>query len=152
ADKNNRDRFIQKYQEMNRLVAEPDKSVKLYIGSENWPFPIPLVNKGGTWFFDTAQGKQEILFRRIGRNENATISTLQSLAAAQKEYVSELHDGDQTRQYAQKLLSDEGKHNGLFWKSSAGEPQSPMGPLVAQAAKEGYTKPEGPTPFHGYFY
>src|SRR5262245_6405298 len=152
ADKNNRDQLVQKYQEMRRLVVEPDKSVTLYVGAENWPFPIPLVNKKGAWYFDTAAGKQEILFRRIGRNETETIDTLQSLVDAQKEYESQPREGD-TRQFAQKLLSDEGRHNGLYWKSAPGQPLSPIGPLIADAAQEGYKKnPNGPTPFHGYIY
>ena len=152
ADKSNRERILEKYQEMKRLVTEPDESVTLYIGAENWPFPIPLVNKNGAWFFDTAKGKKEILFRRIGRNENGTIDTLRSLVDAQKEYKSQPRDSDNVKQYAQKLLSDEGKHNGLYWKSSEGQPESPIGPLIAAAAHEGYKKGNGPTPFHGYIY
>lgn len=152
ADKNDRERIITKYQEMNRLVTEPDKSVTLYLGAENWPFPVPLVIKKGVWYFDTARGKQEILFRRIGRNETGTIETLAALAKAQNEYATESHDGAPSGQYAQKMWSDEGKQNGLFWKSAEGAPQSPVGPLVAEAAKEGYKRGEGPTPFHGYIY
>jgi Protein of unknown function (DUF2950) len=153
ADKNDRDRVLKKYEEMHRLVVEPDKSVMLYLGAENWPFPIPLVEKNGVWSFDTVAGKKEILFRRIGRNEFATIDTLNALVEAQKEYASMPRDGGPVGQYAQKLLSDEGKHNGLFWKSAPGEPQSPIGPLIGNAAGEGYTKSkEGPTPFHGYIY
>jgi hypothetical protein len=153
ADQNDRDRLLQKYDEMNRLVGEPDETVTLYVGAENWPFPIPLVQKSGMWIFDTEAGRKEILFRRIGRNEYATIDTLTQLAEAQKEYASQPRDGDSTKQYAQKILSDEGKHNGLYWKAGNGEPQSPIGPLVASAAAEGYAKSnEGPTPFHGYIY
>jgi len=151
ADKNDRDRVLKKYEEMNRLVVEPDKSVMLYVGAENWPFPIPLVEKNGVWSFDTNAGKKEILFRRIGRNEFATIDTLNALVEAQKEYASSPRDG--VKQYAQKFLSDEGRHNGLFWKSAPGEPQSPIGPLIVNAAGEGYSKSkEGPTAFHGYIY
>jgi hypothetical protein len=152
ADKNNRELVVQKYEEMHRLVVEPDKSVTLYIGSENWPFPIPIVNKGGVWFFDTAKGKQEVLFRRIGRNETFTIDTLRTLVDAQKEYASTTHDQDNVKQYAQKILSDEGKHNGLYWKANEGEPMSPIGPLIAQATKQGYERKANPTPFHGYYY
>jgi hypothetical protein len=153
ADKNDRTRFIEKYEEMNRLVVEPDKSVRLYMGAENWPFPIPLVKKNNVWFFDTTVGKKEILFRRIGRNEYATVDVLRGLVAAQKEYANMPRDGDATKQYAQKLLSDEGKHNGLYWKAAEGEPQSPIGPLIVEAAGKGYTKKEGSaTPFNGYIY
>lgn len=152
ADKNNRNQVVEKYEEMRRLVVEPDKSVTLYIGAENWPFPIPLVKSKGDWYFDTGAGKQEILFRRIGRNETDTVDTLQSLVDAQKEYESQPRDGD-VRQFAQKFLSDEGKHDGLYWKSAPGQPLSPMGPLIADAAQEGYKKKaNGPTPFHGYIY
>src|SRR5262245_16271729 len=152
ADKNNRNQVVEKYEEMRRLVVEPDKSVTLYLGAENWPFPIPLVKSKGDWYFDTGAGKQEILFRRIGRNETDTVGTLQSLADAQKEYESQPRDGD-VRQFAQKFLSDEGRHDGLYWKSAPGQPLSPMGPLIADAAQEGYKKKaNGPTPFHGYIY
>jgi len=152
ADKSNREEVVRKYQEMRRLVVEPDKTVTLYIGAENWPFPIPLANKKGAWYFDTSAGKQEILFRRIGRNETDTIDTLRTLVDAQKEYASQPRDGD-AKQFAQKFLSDEGRHNGLYWKSSPGEALSPIGPLIADATKEGYKKQAaGPTPFHGYIY
>jgi len=146
ADKNEREQIITKYEQMHRIVIEPDKTATLYIGAENWPFPIPIVNKKGEWSFDTARGKQEVLFRRIGRNETATIDTLAALVRAQSEYFGT------TRQYAEKIMSDEGKQNGLYWKPVAGQPPSPIGPLVAEATKEGYKKGEGPTPFHGYVY
>jgi len=126
--------------------------VTLYIGSENWPFPIPIVQKNKVWFFDTAKGKQEVLYRRIGRNESFTIGTLRTLVDAQKEYASTTHDQDNTKQYAQKILSDEGKHNGLYWKAGPGEPVSPIGPLIAQATRTGYEKEAKPVPFHGYYY
>jgi DUF2950 family protein len=152
ADKNNREQIVKKYEEMHRLVTEPDKTVVLYIGAENWPFPIPIVEKNKVWFFDTAKGKQEVLFRRIGRNENFTIGTLQSLVDAEKEYATKTHDQDSTKQYAQKILSDEGKQNGLYWKAGPGEPASPIGPLIAQATREGYEKGGKAVPFHGYYY
>lgn len=152
ADKNNREQVVKKYQEMHRLVTEPDRSVVLYIGAENWPFPIPIVNKNGAWMFDTTQGKREVLYRRIGRNETFTIETLRSLVDAQKEYATTTHDQDGKKQYAQKILSDEGKHNGLYWKAAEGEPASPIGPLIANATREGYQGKETPIPFHGYYY
>ena len=152
ADKDTRELVVKKYEEMHRLVTEPNKSVTLYIGAENWPFPIPIVEKNKVWFFDTAKGKQEVLFRRIGRNETFTIGTLRSLADAQNEYAGTTHDHDSTKQYAQKILSDEGKHNGLYWKTSPGEPASPIGPLIAQATREGYEKGATAVPFHGYYY
>ena len=127
--------FVRKYEEMHRFLEEPDGSVTLYIGSENWPTPIPLAMKGNLWFFDTEAGKREILFRRIGRNEFSAIRICQELAAAQKEYYA-----TQQNEYAQQIYSDEGQHNGLYWKVSDGEPQSPIGPLVASAVAEGYVK------------
>jgi hypothetical protein len=152
ADRNTREQVIQKYDEMHRLVVEPDKSVGLYIGAENWPFPIPLIQKNGAWMFDTAAGKQEILYRRIGRNESSTLETLDVLVDAQKKYASQSHDGSAPGQYAQKVLSDEGKHNGLYWQAANGEPESLIGPLVARAAESGYSKKGSATPFHGYIY
>ena len=148
-DAANHANFAKKYQEMHRLVREPDGTVALYVGAENWPAPIPLVNKGGVWYFDTAAGKKEILFRRIGRNEMSTIRSCQELVAAQKEYYSM-----ENKEYAQQIFSDEGKHNGLYWKAAEGQTQSPMGPLVAAAVAEGYVKGKAgaPTPYHGYLY
>ena len=133
---------------MHRLVKEPDGTTILYIGAHNWPTPIPLVNKGSSWYFDTEAGKKEILYRRIGRNELSAIRVCQELVAAQKEYSA------QHKEYAQKIFSDEGQHNGLYWKAAAGEPQSPIGPLVASAVAEGYGKSlEGPpTPYRGYYF
>jgi hypothetical protein len=148
-DAQSRANFVQRYQEMHRLVKEPDGTTILYIGAENWPTPIPLVNKGDSWYFDTEAGKKEILYRRIGRNEISTIRVCQELVAAQKEYYSARHN-----EYAQKFFSDEGQHNGLYWKAADGEPQSPIGPLVASAVAEGYAKSKNgaPTPYRGYYY
>jgi hypothetical protein len=148
-DTNNRARFVKKYEEMHRLFKEPDGTVTLYIGAENWPTPIPLVNKGAAWYFDTDAAKKEILFRRIGRNEMSTIVVCRELAAAQKEYYASQHN-----EYAQNIFSNEGQHDGLYWKTAEGEPKSPIGPLVASAVAEGYPKDQSgpPTPFRGYFY
>jgi hypothetical protein len=148
-DSNSRATFVRKYQEMHREVTEPDGTVTLYIGAENWPTPIPLVNKGTAWYFDTGAAKKEILFRRIGRNEMSTIIVCGQLAAAQKEYYAL-----QNNTYAQKIFSDEGQHDGLYWKAGDGQPKSPIGPLVATAVAEGYPKDPNsvPTPFRGYFY
>jgi hypothetical protein len=148
-DAQSRANFVQRYQEMHRLATEPDGTTTLYIGPENWPTPIPLVNKGNTWYFDTDAGKQEILYRRIGQNETSAISICRELVAAQKEYRAAPHD-----EYAQKIFSDEGQHNGLYWKAANGEPQSPIGPLVASAVADGYAKSlDGtPTPYRGYYF
>ena len=148
-DAENHANFARKYQEMHRFVREPDGSVMLYIGAENWPAPIPLQMKGNAWFFDTEAGKMEILFRRIGRNELSAIRICQELVAGQKDYYAMQHN-----EYAKQIFSDEGQHNGLYWKVAEGEPQSPIGPLVASAVAEGYVKGQAgpPTPYRGYFF
>jgi len=148
-DAESRANFASKYQEMHRFVKEPDGSVTLYIGAENWPVPIPLALKRNFWFFDTDAGKKEILFRRIGRNELSAIRVCQELVAAQKEYYAMEHN-----EYANQIFSDAGAHNGLYWEVSDGEPQSPIGPLVASAVVEGYRTGKAglQTPYHGYFF
>ena len=148
-DADSRADFVQRYQEMHRLVEEPDGTTTLYIGAKNWPTPIPLLNKGNSWYFDTEAGKGEILYRRIGRNEISTIRVCQELVAAEKEYYATQHN-----EYAQKIFSDEGQHNGLYWKPSGGEGLSPVGPLVAAAVTESYAKDRNsaPTPYRGYYY
>jgi hypothetical protein len=144
-DAQSRANFVEKYQEMHRLVKEPDGSTVLYIGAKNWPTPIPLLSKGNAWYFDTEAGKQEILFRRVGRNEMSAMMVCRELVAAQKEYSA------QHSEYAQKIFSDEGQHNGLYWKGS-GEPQSPIGPLVAAAVTESSMRDGAPTPYRGYYF
>jgi hypothetical protein len=155
-DKNDRDQFIQKYQQMHRMVNEPDGKTTLYIGAENWPTPVPLVHEGDTWYFDTPAGKQEILYRRVGENELAVIQVCRELVDAEKEYYPKPHDGNPARQYAQKFFSDPGKHDGLYWEVDSSASESPIGPLVASAAADGYPKnPDSkaqPQPFHGYYF
>jgi len=148
-DAESRANFVRRYEQMHRLMKEPDGTTVLYIGAENWPTPIPLVNQGNSWYFDTEAGKKEILYRRVGRNELSAISVCQELVAAQKEFYSAQHN-----EYAKEIFSDEGQHNGLYWKAAEGEPQSPVGPLVASAFAEGYAKSQdgSPTPYRGYYY
>jgi hypothetical protein len=148
-DAQSRANFVKRYQEMNRLVKEPDGTMSLYIGPHNWPYPIPLRSKGSVWYFDTEAGEKEILFRRIGRNEMSAIRICQELVAAQKEYYAQEHN-----EYAQKIFSDEGKKDGLYWKAAEGEPQSPIGPLVAWAVADEYAKSRGAeaVPYHGYYF
>jgi len=143
-DAESRANFVKRYQEMHRLVKEPDGTTVLYIGAHNWPTPIPLVYKGNAWYFDTEAGKKEVLYRRIGRNELSAIRVCQELVAAEKEYSA------QHSEYAQKIFSDEGQHNGLYWKAAEGEPQSPIGPLVASAFAK--SQDGAPTPYRGYYY
>jgi Protein of unknown function (DUF2950) len=153
-DKNTAALFVTGYGVMHRWRKMPDDSQILLVGADNFPFPIPLKkNNDGQWFFDTAAGKNEVLNRRIGRNELAIIEVSQAAADAQAEYFSQLHDGETTKQYAAKFISDPGKQNGLYWKSPDGQPQSPLGPLAAYATAEGYAaKPDAHTAFHGYYF
>jgi hypothetical protein len=146
-DASSRANFVEKYQEMHRLVKEPDGTTTLYIGAENWPTPIPLVNHGDSWYFDTEAGKKEILYRRIGQNEISSIRICQELVASQKEYYSAQHS-----EYAEKIFSDEGQHNGLYWKAADGAPESPIGPLVAAAVAESNSPGNTPTPYQGYYF
>ena len=154
ADKEERQQIVQKYQEMHRLVTEPDGTTTLYIGAENWPTPIPLMHKGNQWYFDSAAGKQEILYRRVGRNELAVIQVCSELVDAEKEYYGQPHDGGPANQYAEKFWSDPGKHNGLYWKSAPGETDSPIGPMLAAAVADGSAGDSGqaPEPFDGYYF
>jgi hypothetical protein len=151
-DKNATEGFVQAYGVMNRWRTLPDGSELLLVGADNQAFPIPLKkNVAGQWYFDMDAGRQEILARRIGRDEIAAIDVCAALADVQAEYFSQKHDG--VKQYAQKFISDAGKQNGLYWESAQGQPRSPVGPLVAFATDEGYSIMSGPhQPFHGYFF
>ena len=155
ADKAGREYFVKDYEEMNKLEKETDKKVTLVVGNREWPFPIPIVKKGETWVFDTMAGKEELLNRRIGRNELNTIQTCLAYVDAQREYAMKDRDSDKVREYAQKFWSTPGKKDGLYWETKEGEEQSPLGSLAARAVREGYTgkKPgDKPSPYHGYFY
>ena len=154
ADKNMATNFIRRYDQMHRVIIEPDHTVTLYVGAENWPLPIPIVqNTNGGWYFDTEAGKKEVLYRRIGTNENDAIDTLHGMVDAQYDYASELRNGEKTKHYAQSFLSEDGKQNGLYWKTSADEAPSPIGPQLVQATSEGYNpQRDQQTPFHGYYY
>ena len=137
------------------LVDEGPDRKTLVIGYEEWPFPVPLVKGANGWQFDTAAGKEEVLARRIGRNELSTIDTIRAYVTAQQRYAQQGHDGKQPGLYAAKLKSDPGKENGLYWPTGRGQKRSPLGDLVAQAAAEG--RPVGgeqprPAGFHGYYF
>jgi hypothetical protein len=133
--------------------GEEDRAV-LVIGPEDWPFPIPLVRDDQGWYFDTAAGREELLDRRIGRNELTAIAVARTYVEAQYEYAEEDRNGDGVREYARKLRSSEGARDGLYWPTQDGEPESPMGALVAEAVAEGYApgEGEGPRPYHGYLF
>lgn len=153
-DKQRRQRFLTAYQEKNQLVKEGNNTV-LLVGKDDWPMPIPLVQKGNSWVFDVEQGREEILHRRIGKNELSAIQVMLATVDAQRDYWRMDIDGDGVREYAQKFRSDLGKKNGLYWEAKGGEEQSPFGPLAAEARVEGYklaSAGTGPTPYHGYYY
>ncbi len=153
-DRDNRQQFVDKYNQMHRLVIEPDGKTTLYVGAENWPTPIPLVHNNEGWYFDTPAGKQEVLYRRVGRNELATIQVCKELVDAEKEYYAQPHEGESGKEYAQKLYSDRNEQDGLYWPTSAGQPESPIGPYLAEAAAQGYKQNPGVgrEPFHGYYF
>ena len=155
ADKVGREKFIKAYDEMNKIEKVSADKMILHIGKDDWSLPIPIVEKNNTWIFDTKAGEEEMLNRRIGRNELNVIEVLHAYVDAQREYACKDYKGSGAVEFAQKIISSEGKHDGLYWKPKEGEEMSPLGPLVAQAAKEGYTRQaEGFTlsPFHGYYY
>jgi len=151
-DNTDRERFLAAYQQKHALADEADGTKTIVIGENDWPFPVPLVNKDGKWYLDGQAGADEMIYRRVGRNELGAISVCEGLVAAQNEYASEGRDGDPPGIYALKLISDEGMHNGLYWPTAEGEPPSPAGPMVAAAAEEGYRRGEGRTAYHGYYY
>jgi len=154
ADKQARQLFVEEYEQANKLEKAGEAKVVLSVGNDDWPLPIPVVKQGETWRFDTAAGKEEVLNRRIGRNELSVIEVCQAYVDAQREYARVDRDGDGIREYARKFASDKGKHNGLYWETKEGEAESPLGPAVVRARAEGYTRKKGggPTPYHGYYY
>jgi hypothetical protein len=152
-DQRHREVFLTAYAERAGLMAVSATSSVLYIGNEDWPFPIPLVKEGQTWRFDTAAGAQEVLYRRIGRNELTTIRVCQAYVDAQREYAAKSHDGKPAGAYAQKIASTPGKQDGLYWKSDDPENLSPFGEFAAEAAAEGYRHTDGqPSAYHGYVF
>jgi len=147
-DMNARAGFVVKFQEMHRFVTEPDGTVTLVVGAENWPLPIPLVNKNGTWYFDTDRGKDEVLFRRTGRNELAAMDACDDLVKAEKQYFARIPD-NASKQFTRTLVSDTGRSNGLYSEDS----DSAIDPLIVYAFKNG-PKNQGAEqiPFNGYFF
>ncbi len=155
SDKADRERFVKAYEEKNSLEKKDDSKAILLVGIEDWPMPIPLVKKGAGWYFDTMAGKEEMLNRRVGRNELRVIDAVQAYVGAQREYAGRDWDGDGIYPYAQKFVSSPGKKDGLYWEAKTGEAESPSGPFAAAAAREGYAtkaKAGKPSPFHGYYF
>jgi hypothetical protein len=147
--------FTVAFAERWRLEDQGTNRKTLIIGDEEWPFPVPLVKDANAWRFDTASGKEEVIDRRIGRNELAVIGVCRSFVAAQRHYARQGHDGKPAGLYAKTFASDPGKQNGLYWPAARGQARSPLGELVSQAAQEGRTLgPDRtqPSPFHGYYF
>lgn len=151
-DRERREEFVRLYGDANRLEQAGDNKRIVHVGKNDWPFPIPIVKTADGWRFDTKQGREEILNRRIGENELDTIQTCLAIVDAQREYAALDRDGDGLLAYAQKFYSTRGKTDGLYWEVNPGEKPSPMGPLVAKAQGEGYVTGEKPAPYNGYFY
>src|SRR5215471_16055560 len=151
ADAAGRQKFLNAYDAKHRVTKEGDNKAIMVIGPEDFPFPIPLVRKDDMWRFDTAAGREEILFRRIGRNELDAIQACLAYVDAQNEYAEKDH-GSGVGVYAQRIVSQPGKKDGLYWPTAEGEEPSPLGELVAQATQQGYRAGGERAPFHGYYY
>lgn len=141
--------FAEKARQKHSVTVNKTKAT-LLVGEDEWPMPIPIVQKQGKWYFDTKAGHDEILFRRIGSNELDAIQICRGYVEAQKEYASTTHDGSDVTQYAQKIISTPGKQDGLFWKSPDGSPGGPISEGIARALEEGYS--EKAKPYHGYYF
>jgi hypothetical protein len=152
SDKNHRAKFTEKAKEKTDISIDKQnaKRATLVIGNDEWPMPVPIVEKNGKWRFDTKEGRREILARRIGGNELNAISLLRGYVEAQKEYASREHDRSGIHQYAQKFLSTKGKQDGLSWWDENGKPAGPIGDVVAKALAAGYTTRT--EPYNGYFF
>jgi hypothetical protein len=152
SDRKGEARFVESYKAKHALVASGPSKMILTVGANAWPMPIPLVKSAGKWSFDSAAGKEEILYRRIGANEFGAIAVSRGYVQAQKLYASKGHDGQPAGIYASRLLSEPGTQNGLYWETKEGEPTSPAGPFLANASAGGYKLQSAATPYHGYFY
>jgi hypothetical protein len=150
-----RQRFVTAYEQKSALEMQGSDKVVLSVGDDGFPFPFPLVQKAGRWSFDAAAGREELLNRWVGRDELATIETLRAIVDAQREYATMVGTPGHVPEYAQKLRSSPGKKDGLYWPAAAGEKESPLGPLLADAVKAGYRAPDpdsGPVPYQGYYF
>ena len=152
ADRADRASFVAAYRSKNSLSDDgPDRKV-LVVGENDWPMAVPLVKRDGRWAWDAVAGADELIYRRVGRNELDAIEVCRGFVQAQLDYAAEGRDGDPPGIYALKLISDAGLHNGLYWPAADDEPASPAGPLIAAAAEEGYRRSADRQPYHGYYY
>jgi hypothetical protein len=151
-DKNNTIDFAKEAAAKNTVAVDKANPARatIIVGEEEWPLPVPLVKKNGKWYFNAKAGREEILFRRIGANELDAITVCRGFDEAQKEYASEIHDDSGVNQYAQKIISTPGKHDGLYWKNADGSSGGPIGDTVAKALDEGYSIGKGG--YHGYYF
>ena len=148
-------RFLAGYDKKNSIAKDGDAKATLLVGDDDWPFPAPLVQKGGKWRFDAEAGREEVINRRVGRNELDTIQTLLAIVDAQRIFASKDPDGNGVADYAAKFISSPGKKDGLYWETKPGEPESPLGPLVGEASAHGYnvkTAGAKPQAYNGYLY
>ena len=152
ADQAMREKFLAAYQAKHQVTMLGDDKAAVIIGTEDFPYPIPLTRKGAAWRFDTAAGRLEILYRRIGRNELNAIQSCLAYVDAQNEYANKDRTGAGSATYAQRIVSRPGKKDGLYWPAAAGEEESPLGERVAHATTEGYSVEAGRIPFHGYYF
>ena len=152
-DKNYAEAFVTKARERKLVTIDPKTASRaiLSVGKDDWPFPVPIVRQGRKWMFDSKQGHDEILYRRIGANELDAVQICKGFVEAQKEYASEIHDDSGVNQYAQKIISTSGKHDGLYWQNPDGTPGGPISEAVARAIQEGYS-PNQPSGYHGYIF
>lgn len=151
-DKNRAAAFVAKAEEKTAVAVDPTdpKRATLSVGDDDWPLPIPIVKRGASWVFDTKAGQQEILLRRIGSNELDAIQICRGYVDAQEQYALEKHDGSEVNQYAQRIISTSGKHDGLAWREADGTLGGPIAEGIAKALEQGYTNKS--QPYHGYFF
>jgi hypothetical protein len=152
ADATTRQKFVAAYDAKHAITMEGDNKAIMVIGEEDYPLPIPLVRKDGMWRFDTVAGREEILARRIGKNELDAIQSCLAYVDAQNDYAAKDRTGAGTGVYAQRIVSSPGKKDGLYWPTAQGEEPSPLGALVAEATAQGYRIGGGRAPFHGYYF
>jgi Protein of unknown function (DUF2950) len=152
ADAETRQKFVAAYDAKHQIKMDGDNKATMIVGNDDFPVPIPIVRKDGQWKFDAAAGREEILFRRIGKNELDAIQSCLAYVDAQNEYAEKDRTGAGVKAYAQRIVSQQGKKDGLYWPTAQGEEPSPLGELVAQATAQGYRAGAGRTPFHGYYF